>query len=177
MLYLPFVRTATSFCWDRTGLCLPIAATIFKGSIVAFIAMIRRSCVAFSRIRHFHCCNFIAGVTVPAEVVKHAGAFDTIYQDSLGRRWDSRPQNAYYMNRSHRNDDFHSFLINWYEARCYSAPASGLVEAYPEVRYSGPCCKSTLQPLITDIYRLMWAYGISRGLCSRKYRIIMGIDL
>ncbi|CAH2234191.1 jg16640 [Pararge aegeria aegeria] len=58
--------------------------------------MIWRSCVAFSRIRRCHCCNFIAGVTVPTEIVKHATAFDTIYHDPLPLRWDMRPQDAYY---------------------------------------------------------------------------------
>lgn len=67
-----------------------------KDSIVAFIAMIWRSCVAFSPIRRFHCCHFIAGVTVPAEVVNHATAFDTIHHDPLPRRWDPRPQDAYH---------------------------------------------------------------------------------
>lgn len=43
----------------------------FEDAIVVFISTTRVSCVAFSRIRRFHCCDFIAGVTVPAVIVNH----------------------------------------------------------------------------------------------------------
>lgn len=46
---------------------------------------------SFSRICHFHCCNFIAGVTVSAEIVNNATALDTIERDprcSDAKHWD-----------------------------------------------------------------------------------------
>lgn len=118
----------------------------------------------FSRIRQFHCCNFIAGVTVPAEVVNYATAFDTIHRDPPMYKWDLRPQDVY--RRPKPPQPRFSFVSNKL-IRAEARRATLLVEAFPRVRYSDPSCKSTLQPLITDICRLMCAYGISVG-CVRQ---------
>lgn len=54
-----------------------------KDSIVVFMAMISRSCIVFQSHPTFPLLQFYCGVTVPAEVVNYATAFDTIRHDPM----------------------------------------------------------------------------------------------
>lgn len=118
---------------------------------------------SFSRIRHFHCCHFIAGVTVLAEIVNYATALDTIGGGQRGGWWPRDRTAPHYRAPPPPQPRF-SFVSNKLIRVVRDAP---LVGSLPGLRSSDSARKSTLQPLITDICRLMWAYGISEG-CARE---------